>query len=466
MAMTEIKLVAAAGEYMESAAIIQWLKKEGDPVQAGEAVVVVETAKAAVDIEAPASGVLHKILAEPGTEVPVGHVLGLIAPDQPSAVDAGTVATEATNAATAPGGALHAEAARENTPDAQGATASPPPVAAPSAEEGFVRASPRARFLARELGIDLATVKPTGPGGRVVERDVVAAARAREAAEAQTVVAGVAAGTTAEAPAAAVGTHQLEGTASQTAEGSEETRSAAASSMPFWREKPTGYRRASALHMARTVQVPQFSVSTTFDASELERFRAQLKDWAARRGEKAPSVTAIMVKAAAAALKAHPRVNAQWDNGEIIYWEHANIGVAVATSHGLVVPVVHRADEKGLAAIRDELARLQQRAEALQLTPRDLENGTFTISNLGMMGIEHFTPIVNTPQAAILAVSAVKVQPVWVDGSFQPRPLGHLTLTADHRVLDGADAAQFLAFLKDLLEHPAALLMGESGLAG
>lgn len=277
----------------------------------------------------------------------------------------------------------------------------------------------------------------------MVERDVLAAAKARQLQ-----------GAGAAAPSAA-------STASMaTGEAPPVTAGEPAPGLPYRREKPTGYRRASALHMARTVQVPQFSVSTTFDATELEKLRAQLKEWAARRGEKAPSVTAIMVKAVALALKAHPRVNAQWDDGDVLYWNQVNVGVAVATPHGLVVPVVHQADQKGLAAIRDELVQLQQRAEALKLTPRDLENGTFTISNLGMMGVEHFTPIVNTPQAAILAVSAVKVQPVWIDGSFQPRPVGHLTLTADHRVLDGADAAQFLAFLKDLLEHPAAFLMG------
>ncbi len=383
----EVRLTTVAGEYMDTAVVREWLVQEGQPVAEGAPLVIVETAKANVEIQAPVSGVLTRIVVAQGDEAPVGAVLAVIAPaGEPTAQPADPGARDA--AASQP---------RPNT----GAPAAP----ATSAAGGFIRATPRARALARELGVPLARV--TASGGVVSEDDV---------------------------------------------------RRAAGAEHPDRRAEPLeGYRRAAAEHMARTVEVPQFSVSMSFDATRLDETRAALKRTAPGGAAAAPSVTEFIVKAAALALKRHPRVNARWEDGRVRLLDAVNVGVAVATDRGLVVPVLRAADGRALSDLAVGLAALRGRAEAFRLTPEDVQGGTFTVSNLGMLGVEHFTALVNPPQAAILAVSALTTRVVWVDGNARPQRRGDLTLTADHRVLDGMDAARFLGDVKALLEAPEGL---------
>lgn len=382
--MVEVRLVAAAGEYMDSATVVRWLKEEGQPVEQGEALVLVETAKASVELPAPASGVLRRILCRAGEEVPVGTILGYI-----EAVLSPVSSPE---------------------PDASRAT-----VEAPTPEEDSlrVRASPRARALARSLGVSLDRLRGTGPGGRIVERDLL-----------------------------------------QTAPGTGPSGSHL--------EELTGYRPAAAAHLARAAAVPQFSVCLELDATPLRRWQREFKEWAARHDQRSPSITAAIIKAAAMALRRCPRVNSCWEDGRLRIFDEVNVGVAVSTRHGLVVPVIHGADRLSVGAIAIRIQELRQLAEAQRLSPHTLQGGTFTVSNLGMMGVTRFVPLVNPPQAAILGVSAIRDEAAPWAGSqagpaADPRQVVELTLVADHRALDGADAAAFLCLVKDILEHPAVL---------
>ena len=383
----EVRLTAVAGEYMQTAVVQEWLAQEGQPVAEGAPLVVVETAKANVEIPAPASGVLQQIVVAQGGEAPVGAVLALIAP-------AGERATGC------PNGRLEA------TSEAGPGRAAP----GPKDSGRFVRATPRARAAARALGVSLTEAAAVSRGDIVSEEDVRRAAGRTEAA----------------VPA---GGHHVEAL--------------------------EGYRRAGAEHITRSLEIPQFSVSMTFDATHLDEARAALPP---EGGAVMPSVTEFVVKAAALALKRHPRVNARWDEGRVLVLDDINVGVAVATERGLVVPVIRAADGRALSDLAADLARLRQRAEAFRLAPEDVHGGTFTVSNLGMFGVEHFTALVNPPQAAILAVSAVTTRVVWVDGRARPQRRGDLTLTADHRMVDGMEAARFLGEVKAALEQPNGLL--------
>lgn len=400
----EVKLTAAAGEYMETAVVQAWLKQEGQWIAAGDPLVTVETAKANVELPAPASGILHQILVPTGREVPVGTVLALIAAegDRPESAASpwGTAAR---------GDPGVAASTPESTPARE--------IIGRRNPAQFVRATPRARAVARELGVALSEVAAATGSTVITEHDVTHAAARRPAAPAPR-----------------------------------------PSSVPHTIERPSGYRRAGAEHLARTLQVPQFSLSVTFDATRLEAARAELKETAIASGAPPPKMTEFVVKAVALALRRVPRVNAQWDDGRILVFEEINVGVAVATEQGLVVPVIKGADHRGLWDLAAEVARLRARAAAFQLTPDDLQGGTFTVSNLGMFGIARFTALINPPQAGILAVSAVETHVVWADGGPSPRRLGDLTLTADHRVVDGMDGAIFLNLVKTTLQDPAGLL--------
>jgi len=402
---TEIKLTGVAGEYMDSAVVIQWLKEEGQPVDAGEPLVVVETAKATVELPSPTSGILERILVAVGQEALLGAALGLIAQAQAAAPSVGRADAAPDPTSPRTGAATPASAGRIGS---KGSREAHPP------KTGFVPATPRARVLANQLGIDLAAVRGSGPDGAVTEGDV------------------------------------------QRAAGAGPARPAGHERVPHTVEQPTGYRPAAAVHMTRSLEIPQFSISMSFDAEPLEAARVRCREQAG--GADAPTITDFIVKAAAAALKRFPRVNAQWDNGRVLLFDEVNIGVAMATPHGLVAPVIKRADRRSLTAIGTELARLRERASAFRLSPEDLHGGTFTISNLGMLGVERFVALINPPQAAILAVSALQTRTVWVGETPHPRKMGDLTLTADHRVLDGADAAAFLGSIKAALENPSALM--------
>lgn len=395
------------GLTMKTGTVVQWLKKEGDAVKAGEPVVSVETEKYAVDVEAPQAGILHKILVPEGEERPVGEPLGLIG--EPGAQLPETNQPSATVAETP-----------TPSPTSAPAPAAPAPAAAPAAGQASPArpASPLARKLAREHGIDLAVVNGTGPGGRITEKDILAAVEARSAAPAG---AGSAPG---ELP-------------------------------PVVRTVPVrGIRKVIAERMTQSwTEVPHVRLTITVDADPLVAFRETLRS-------QGITVSDLLVRATALALMEHSDLNAEYTPEEIKVYGDVNIGMAVDAPQGLVVPVI-RSATRSLAALAQDRKALVEKARNRTLGAEELSGGTFTISNLGMLGIEDFTAIVNPPQAAILAVGALSRRPVVVGhDALAVRWQMTLSLSLDHRVADGAAGARFLATLKKLLEAPEGLANG------
>jgi len=374
----------------ETGKVLRWLKAEGDEVAKGEPLMEVETDKVTVEIEAPTDGLLAGLRAAEGAEVPVGQAVAVIL---------------------APGEALPengASAAKEPkaAPVAQAVAAAP--VEAPAREARRRLASPKARRLAAEQGIDLdALGEGSGPGGALVAADVAATAQA-------------------VAPAPAGGEQPLSRIWSVMAERTAQSWTSA----------------------------PHFYLLREVDAGRLGSWRSVARDRAGRD----VSVTDLLVRATAAALARHAQANAAWADGSIRFNDEVNVGIAVAVEDGLVVPVVHGADRLGVGEIAARREDVVTRAREGALRPEDVERGTFTISNLGMFGVDAFNAVVNAPQAAILAVGRIVERVVPVDGAPGIRPMMALTLSCDHRVIDGARAAQFLSELAALIEEPAGLV--------
>ncbi len=403
----EVKL-PRLGQGMESGTIVKWLKAEGDAVEKGEPLYELDTEKVTQEVEAEASGVLVKIAVSEG-EVPVGTTIAYIGEAGEQVADGKVEPAE--------------PAAEEATPAAEPAERESPPVAAVAApaerQAGErIKASPLARRLAREQGIDLAEVPGTGPEGRIVAEDVErVAATAVPAAE--------------PAPAPAP-----QAAPAEVPEGVER--------VPLTSVRRTIARR---LTEAWTVPVYQLVLSVDMDAvNQLLERRRELDP------ETRVTVTDVLVKVCAAALMRHREVNVQFTSEELLVFPHANVGIAVATERGLVVPVVHGAEHLSLAEVATARADIVGRAREGGLRQDDLEGGTFTISNLGMFGLDQFTAVLNPPQAAILAVGASQERPVVRDGQIVARPTMTMTLTCDHRAVDGAPAAEFLETVKAMLE--------------
>jgi pyruvate dehydrogenase E2 component (dihydrolipoamide acetyltransferase) len=393
---------------MEAGTIVKWLKSEGDRVEKGEPLFEVDTDKATQEVEAEASGVLLKIAVESG-EVPVGQTIAVIG-------EAGeTVAVEAPAAAEAPAAPPEPAVAE---PDTSGGSRSNESVTThPQANGGDrVKASPLARRIARERGIQLEGIRGTGPDGRIVAEDVET--RREEARPA----------------AAAVPVAPAEG----------------AEAVPLTRIRATIARR-----LTQAWEVPAFQLTVSADmtlANELvERARELNPDVRV-------TVTDLLTKVSAMALARHRDVNVQFTEEAILRYPTANVGIAVAAPQGLVVPVIREAERLSLAEIAARRTDLVDRARESKLAQADLEDGTFTISNLGMFGVEQFIAVLNPPQAAILAVGATSEQPVVKDGAIVPRPMMTMTLTVDHRAVDGAEAADFLRTVKTFVEEPALAL--------
>jgi len=412
----------------ETGKVIHWLKRPGEAVRKGEPIVEIETDKVTVEIEAPASGVLRDVTANEGDVVPVGRTIALIV-----ATGEAPGATGAVPSPPATGGAVKASPLARRIAEQHGvdlgriSTASGriekadvlayvegrKPAAAGNGRAGrLVAASPKARRLAAERGLDLAALRGSGPGGAVLADDVPAAAR----------------------PAAPVL--------------SAPPREAAPSVGTVWRimaERMTAsWTSAPHFYLVREVNVRRL-------ASWLEHARKQPGAHV--------TYTDLLVKLVAAALSRHPRANASWGDGAIAQNTDINIGLAVAIEDGLVVPVIHRADSLRLPEIAARRADVVGRAQAGKLRPADIQGGGFTISNLGMFGVDAFSAIVNPPQAAILAVGRIADRVVALNGQPAVEPTMVLTLSCDHRALDGARAAQFLSTLADLVEEPLALLL-------
>ncbi len=431
---TEVKL-PRLGQGMESGTIVKWLKDEGEAVKKREPLYELDTDKVTQEVEAEADGVLLKIVV-PSGEVEVGRTIAFIGnegedvPSDNGGQPAETKSEEKEEDAAEPEEQPEEEGSpademddeRERGRQAAAATAEAATAAvadAPVQTAGRVKASPLARRLAREKGIDIAQLQGSGPEGRIVaedvERGVVAAPKA--------------------APAAAVAT----------AVGEVEEI------------ELTSTRKTIARRLTEAWQAPVFQLTLSVDmtrALELrERLVARLKE-----GETKPTVSDLLTKVCAAALVRHPAVNAHFIGDKILRFPYAHVGIAVAAPNGLVVPVIRDADRKTIQEIAADRAEVVGRARDGKLQLADLADGTFTISNLGMFGIEQFIAVLNPPQAAILAVGSTEEKPVVRDGQVEVRPLMSITITCDHRAVDGADGAEFLRTVKELLEEPALAL--------
>jgi pyruvate dehydrogenase E2 component (dihydrolipoyllysine-residue acetyltransferase) len=430
---------------MEEGTILRWLKSSGDDVTRGEEIVEIETDKANMTYEADAAGTLE-IVASEGDTLAIGELIARIG-DGSGGSDSGSAARRAGPVAGEDDSAGEPAEIASPAPPARSAAAAPAEPAAPSpsmpavdersaepaptGENGRVKASPVARRLARERGVDLATLTGTGPGGRIVKADVEAA--------------GAAPATAAQAPAAARGPV----TAGERGGGKGETTV----------EELSRTQQTIARRMAEAkATVPDFHVSTEVDMAAAVEVRAQLKALATDE-HPAPSFNDFVVKAAALALREFPRANGAYKDGRFELYERVNVGVAVAAENALVVPTIFDADRKSLGEIALESKALAGRVRAGSITPPELSGGTFTVSNLGMFGVTEFTAIVSGGQAGILAVGALRDVPVVLDGAVVAGKRMTLTLVSDHRILYGADAAQVLARIRALLESPLGLAL-------
>jgi pyruvate dehydrogenase E2 component (dihydrolipoyllysine-residue acetyltransferase) len=418
---------------MEEGTIIKWLKSEGDEVARGDELVEIETDKATMTYEADSDGVLQIVAAE-GDTLPVGEVIARLdgAGEASGGADQASEA-EAEQEAAEPEAAEPEEAEPEaGEPEPAEAEAAEPgapepePEPAPAAESDGgerVKASPIARRMAREKGLELSSLRGTGPGGRIVKADVESATptAAPEAAPA-----------TAPEPAPATGKGESE------------------------LVELTRTQQLIARRMAESkATVPDFALNMDIDMEAAVAMRAQLKEVA----EVVPSFNDMVVKACALALREYPRANGSYKDGRFELHGRINVGVAVATQDALIVPTIFDADRKSLGEIARVARELATKVREGNIAPPDLSGGTFTVSNLGMYGITSFTAVINPPQAAILAVGAIEQRPTVVDGEIVPRHRMAITLACDHRILYGADAAEFLARVRDLLEQPAAMAL-------
>jgi pyruvate dehydrogenase E2 component (dihydrolipoamide acetyltransferase) len=441
----EIKL-PRLGQGMESGTIVRWLKSEGDAVAKGDPLYELDTDKVTQEVEAEADGVLLKIVVSEG-EVDVGTMVGVIgAQDEdvsdlveraggdgsgPAAAPAPPTeevekaekepakeeAEEPSDKAAQAEKAAQEPAAREEVPEAE-AEGQPPAAARPAGER--VKASPLARRIARERGIDLAAITGTGPEGRVIAEDVEKAAVPAPAAPAIPL-----------APAVTTGEVEV--------------------------VELTSIRRTIARRLTEAWEAPVFQLSVTADASLLAATRERLLELL-REGETKPTVSDVLTRLVATALMRHRPVNAHFVDGKILRFPTANVGIAVATANGLVVPVIRDANRRSVQEIAAVRADLVGRAREGKLQLADLENGTFTISNLGMYAIEQFIAVLNPPQVAILAVGSIEERPQAVDGELVVTPTMTMTLTCDHRAIDGSEGAEFLRTVKTLVEAPALAL--------
>jgi pyruvate dehydrogenase E2 component (dihydrolipoamide acetyltransferase) len=395
---------------MEAGTIVRWLKSEGDKVEKGEPLFELDTDKVTQEVEAEASGVLLKIVVPEG-EVPVGTAIAYVG-EQGEAVPEGTGTQPVVEEAPEEQVPAQAEQAAE-VPEPE------PAQVAAGGNGGRIKASPLARRIARERGIDLSALSGTGPEGRIVAEDVERAAVAPALSK------------PAPAPAPVAARGEVE------------------------RVELTSLRKTIARRLTEAWTVPAFQISMSADMTKSQELRALLLE---RYPDERPTVTDVLTKVCAIALMRHREVNATFAEDAIALHPAANVGLAVATDRGLVVPVIAAADSRTVAEIAAARADLVGRAREGRLTAEDLDGGTFTISNLGMYGVEQFIAVLNPPQAAILAVGAIEERPVVRDGEIVARPMMTLTLTCDHRTIDGAVAADFLRTVKDFLEEPGLTL--------
>ena len=443
---------------MEEGTVLKWLVEQGGEVKRGEPLVEIETDKANMTYEADSDGVLLEVLAKEGDTLPIGEPIARVGQEGEVAGAPSDAAAEEEGApprAAAPDDGAGAESAQRQT--AATATAprpaeAPTPAAAPAGDNGRIKASPVARRVAGQLGVELARLEGTGPGGRILKADVEAAAAGPppQAVEAPS------ARREEPPPAAAPGEPRApEPAAADVAAPRPAPETGAKGEVTV--QELTRLQRTVSRRMAESkATVPDFSLELDVDMTLCIELRGRLKE----QVERPPSYNDMVVKAAARALREQPRVNGGYRDGRFELFSRVNVGIAVAAQDALVVPVIPDADQKSLGEISRHARRLIERVRDGQVTPPELSGGTFTVSNLGMFGIERFTAIVNTPQAAMLTVGALEKKAAVADrGRVVARDLMTLTLVCDHRILYGADGAQFLARVRELLERPLALAL-------
>jgi pyruvate dehydrogenase E2 component (dihydrolipoamide acetyltransferase) len=430
---------------MEEGQVARWLKKEGDKVSMGEPLAEIDTDKATMEMQALSAGVLRKVLIHEGESAPLGQPIAIIGePDEDI--------SELLKGATSQAPAKEAVEASDKLPESDKAPAIEKPQAEPERASkpeptprpepstdgkrspgGRMLVSPIAARMAAEAGVDLNSVQGSGPGGRIIKRDIEAAAKAPKTA-------------------AAVGA-TLRPLAMPKAQ-------------PGAVYGPSAYRDEPMSEMRRTIArrlvtslgpVPHFFLTTEIEMDRAADMRQQINTL---YPDAKVSINDVIIKVAAVALIQHPQVNASFQDKTVRYYEHADIGVAVATENGLITPVIRAADVKSLIDIAGEVRELAGRARDRKLKPEEYLGATFSISNLGMFGIDEFTAVINPPEAAILAIGAMTDKPVARNGEIEIHKMMRVTMSCDHRVVDGAVGAQFLQTFKQILENPLYLFLG------
>ena len=398
--MATTVIMPKLGLTMEEGTIEKWLKQEGDRVEKGEPLVEIITEKINFQYESPASGLLRKILHHEGEAVPVTTPIAIIAEEGEALPEFETME-------------------REVPPEIH-----IPPPATRETQEAPKRifASPIAKRIAQEKGINLSSLKGSGPGGRIIKADVLKAAERVRAPEVK------------QPPPLPKPSERL---------------------IPL-----KGIRKIIAKRMTESFQtIPHFYLSLEVDMTAIQDLRERLKEEVEKRAKVRLTLTDLLVRVTAAALKENPIMNSRIEGDQIHLLEEINIGVAIALEDGLIVPVVHHADRKSLAEIASTLRDLIQRAREGKLSLEDVGGGTFTLSNMGTLGIDKFNPIINPPECSILGVGRTVEKPVVREGEIKIRPMAWLSLSSDHRIVDGSTAALFLNHVKKLIEDPAFLLI-------
>ncbi len=443
-------LMPALSPTMEEGKLAKWLVSEGDEVKSGDILAEIETDKATMEFEAVDEGRIGKILVPEGTEgVKVNQPIATLIGEDESEGDGGK---DIESAMSSIKDAVHAEAkpaqpdpkkTEQPSPPAKIETKPAAPASAKPASTGRIFASPLARKIAEQKGVDLAALQGSGPRGRIVKADVESAKAGTKAPSAK------------PAPATQPST-------SAVISGIAPLPDARLYFKPDeYEEIPHDSMRkaiAKRLTSAKAL-IPHFYLTIDCRIDKLMGTRARLNASAPKEGGYKLSVNDFVVKAAAFALLRVPEVNASWTDGAILRHKHADIGVAVALDFGLITPIVFHAEEKGLAVISNEVKSLAERARTKKLKPQEFEGGTFAISNLGMFGIREFTAVINPPHAAILAVGAGEERAIVRDGKVEVATVMTVTMSCDHRVIDGATGARFLQAFKTFVEDPAAMLL-------
>ncbi len=439
-------LMPALSPTMEKGNLAKWLKKEGDKVKSGDVIAEIETDKATMEVEAVDEGTIAKILVPEGTQdVPVNDIIAVLAGDGEDVKAAGAGAAPAPKAAEAPKPAAAPAPAAPTPAPAAAAAPAPQAAAAPAKTNGHARvfSSPLARRLAKEAGIDIARIDGSGPHGRIVARDVEGAKSGKG------LKAPAAAPGAAPAIAPAMSDKQI---LSLFEEGSYEI-------VPH-----DGMRRTIAQRLtAATQSVPTFYLTIDCDIGRLLDAREQINAAAPKDKEKKPlyklSVNDFVIKALAVALQQVPDCNVSWTEAGMVKHKHSDIGVAVAMPGGLITPIIRNAESKSLSTISNDMKDLAARARTRKLKPQEYQGGTSSVSNLGMFGISHFTAVINPPQSTILAVGASEERAVVRNGKIEAAHIMSVTLSCDHRAIDGALGAELIGAFRRLIENPVMMMV-------